>query len=282
MYFQEHEQDKDDSFEDKIDGDLNNLLNQIKEGNQLEGPFSPPASNKKDSSNGDSFDISKCSRHWQYLYHFPLPQDDTSAHDSNQRHVLLYGVGVGKGRDDMTKQVKKLTKDVVKLFSKKFSIDVSDGGKVKMHSKSDFIFESVAQKFQNLPYFYQHCVSHTCGQTALDMLTAFTNCNANYLPVPEYISFLFDLSGLALNIQSILDWTLQILKELPGVENQLVERSSSLTRSYTTSLGLYIVGVLRRYHTIFILNPSDVNFAFDQVQFLTFLAAPNFSLKSLF
>ena len=180
-----------------------------------------------------------------------------------QRHVLLYGVG--KGRDDTTRQVKKLSKDVVKLFSKKFSIDVSDGGKVKKHSKSDFIFESVAQKFQNLPYFYQHSVSHTCGQTALDMLTSFTNCNANYLPVPEYISFLFDLSGLALNIQSILDWSIQILKELPAVETQLAERSSCLTRTYTTSLGLYIVGVLRRYHTIFILNPSDVNFAFDQV-----------------
>ena len=63
-----------------------------------------------------------------------------------QRQVLLYGVG--KGRDDTTKQVRKLTKDVVKLFTKKFSIDVSDGGKVKKHSKSDFIFETVAQKFQ--------------------------------------------------------------------------------------------------------------------------------------
>jgi hypothetical protein len=53
-------------------------------------------------------------------------------------------------------------------------------------------------------------VSHTCGQTAIDMLTSFTNCNANYLPVPEYVSFLFDLSGLALNIQAILDWSLQV------------------------------------------------------------------------
>ena len=90
---QESEPDKDDSFEDKIDGDLNNLLNQIKEGNQLEGPFSPPASGNKDKSskdggNGDGFDIAKCSRHWQYLYHFPLPQDDSSAHDCNQVSML--------------------------------------------------------------------------------------------------------------------------------------------------------------------------------------------------
>jgi hypothetical protein len=93
-FFQESEHDKDDSFEEsKIDGDLNNLLNQIKEGNQLEGPFSPPTSTSKEKgasagSGNDTFDISRCSRHWQYLYHFPLPQDDSSVHDCNQVRSL--------------------------------------------------------------------------------------------------------------------------------------------------------------------------------------------------
>lgn len=40
----------------------------------------------------------------------------------------------------------------------------------------------------------------------------------------------------------------QILKELPEVEAQLQAKGSSLIRSYTTSLSLYVVGVLRRYH----------------------------------
>ena len=80
--------DKDDSFEEsKIDGDLNNLLNQIKEGNQLEGPFSPPTSTTSKDKNSGDFDILKCCRHWQYLYHFPLPQDDSSVHDCNQVHT---------------------------------------------------------------------------------------------------------------------------------------------------------------------------------------------------
>ena len=84
------EHDKDDSFEEsKIDGDLNNLLNQIKEGNQLEGPFSPPVNKEKGSSDA-AFDIAKCSRHWQYLYHFPLPQDDSSVHDCNQVKQYLF------------------------------------------------------------------------------------------------------------------------------------------------------------------------------------------------
>lgn len=40
----------------------------------------------------------------------------------------------------------------------------------------------------------------------------------------------------------------QILKELPEVESQLMAKTSILVKSYTTSLSLYVVGVLRRYH----------------------------------
>ena len=103
----------------------------------------------------------------------------------------------------------------MKLF---LSIDVSDGGKVKKHNKGDVIFEHVVQRFQNLSYYDQHCVSQQCGQTMIEMLSAFANSNANYLPLAEYVSFLFDLTGLALNIQGILEWCLQILKELPGMD----------------------------------------------------------------
>ena len=105
-----------------------------------------------------------------------------------------------------------------------FFADVSDGGKVKKHNKGDVIFEQVIQRFQTLSYYDQHHVSFQCGQTMIEMLSAFSNSSANYLPCHEYVSFLFDLTGLSLNIQGILDWCLQILKELPGVESQLMER----------------------------------------------------------
>ena len=36
-------------------------------------------------------------------------------------------------------------------------------------------------------------------------------------------------------------------------------------RTYTTTLALYCVGVLRKYHKVFILNVSDVITAFDQL-----------------
>ena len=297
-------QDGDGSFDDsKINDDLTNLLNQIKEENQLgdnhdgHGPFSPPVGHtstintsnssenkdKKDSkcetaknakqgayANSSSHDcmntllgvdIIKCSRHWQYVYHLPLPQEDSVAanHDMNQRHVLLYGVG--KGKDEISKYVKKLLREIIKLFSKsKYAMDVSDGGKVKKHSKSEFNFIHILSQMKALSFHDQLSVNHTCGQAVLEMLNAFAHglgSNTNYLPVPEYISFLFDLAGMSLNIQGILDWCLQILKELPAIELQLMERSSGLTRTYTTTLALYCVGVLRKYHKILILCPPQ-------------------------
>ena len=97
------------------------------------------------------------------------------------------------------KYVRKLLREVIKLFSKsKYAIDVSDGGKVKKHSKSEFNFTHILSQMKALAYYDQLYVSHTCGQAVLEMLTAFANgvgSNGNYLPVGEYVSFLFDLAG---------------------------------------------------------------------------------------
>ncbi|XP_040577805.1 mediator of RNA polymerase II transcription subunit 12-like protein isoform X2 [Lepeophtheirus salmonis] len=241
---------KEDGEERKINEDITSIVNEIKVGNQL-----------GEASINKELDASLYSRHWQYTYHFPLPQDDSYIHDCNQRHVLLYGAG--KVKDDAARNCKKLSKELLKLFSKKLSIDVSDGGKAKKQAKSEFLFESVTQKFQSLSYYDQHSISHQCGQTIVETLSVFCNLNGSYLPISDYVLFLFDLAGLSLNIQGLLDWCLLILKELPGVENQLIERSSYLIRIYSTTLALYIVSVLRRYHSIFILNPSDVTTVFD-------------------
>lgn len=183
---------------------------------------------------------------WLKFYIFVLQDENSSQHDCNQRHVLLYGVG--RVRDDARHVVKKMTKEVCKLFGKKFSIDVAEGGKVKKHSRSEFNFESITQKFQNLSYFDQHVVTWQCATQVVEMLNTFALSGFSYLPVQEHVAFLFDLMELALNIYGLIDVCIQILKELPEVEAQLATRNSTLVRSYTTSLSLYVIGVLRRYH----------------------------------
>ncbi|XP_034195865.1 mediator complex subunit kohtalo [Osmia lignaria lignaria] len=256
--------DYDDS---KIDDDLDKLLQHIKEDqqNSMDAPDSP----KEDALAGhgtqeglDSKMPSSHSRHLLYTTHFPLPQDETcSQHDCNQRHVLLYGVG--RVRDEARHIVKKMTKEVCKLFGKKFSIDVAEGGKVKKHSRSEFNFEAITLKFQNLSYFDQHVVTWQCATQVIEMLNTFALAGSSYLPVQEHVAFLFDLMELALNIYGLIDVCIQILKELPEVEAQLTVRNSQLVRSYTTSLSLYVVGVLRRYHCCLLLSPEQTTAVFD-------------------
>ena len=170
------------------------------------------------------------------------------------------------GKDDASKAVKKLSKEILKLFSKRFSVDVAEGGKIKKHHKSEFIFSDVVSKFQELSYFDQHLVTGQCGQAVIEMVQSFTNCSSSiHLPVTDHVSFLFDLAGQALNIQSLLDWCISLLRELPLVEQQLIERGSVLTRVYTTSLALHIVGVLKKYHGVLILSESDVRVVWDSL-----------------
>ena len=74
--------------------------------------------------------LSKLSCKINVLFCSVLQDEPSSLHDCNQRHVLLYGVG--RIRDEARHTIKKMTKEICKLFSKKFSIDVAEG---KVHWK---------------------------------------------------------------------------------------------------------------------------------------------------
>uniref|UniRef100_A0A0A9YNL5 Mediator of RNA polymerase II transcription subunit 12 n=1 Tax=Lygus hesperus TaxID=30085 RepID=A0A0A9YNL5_LYGHE len=246
-----------------IDDDLVSLLQTIKEehGNSMDAPDSPKDVGIRDHDHSIDHIRGKPSRHLLYTTHFPLPQDESCSHECNQRHVLLYGVG--RIRDEARHAVRKVAKDVCKLFSKKFSIDVAEGGKVKKHSRSEFNFEATTARVQNLSFFDQHVVTSTCSTTVYEMISAFGAGTTNYLPVQEHVAFLFDLMELSLNIHGLIDICIQILKEIPEVEAQLQAKGSHLVRSYTTGLVLYIVGVLRRYHCCLLLSGEQTVAVFE-------------------
>lgn len=123
------------------------------------------------SSTTHNTEVSKQSRHRLYVTHLPLPQDENYQHEINQRHILLYGCG--RARDEARHMVKKVSKELGKMFSKKFCFDVSDGSRVKKQSKNEINFEQLQTRFAALPYFDQHAVTSSAGQSALEMLASF-------------------------------------------------------------------------------------------------------------
>ncbi|EGV96700.1 Mediator of RNA polymerase II transcription subunit 12-like protein, partial [Cricetulus griseus] len=196
---------------------------------------------------------------------FAVFQDESSNHECNQRTILLYGVG--KERDEARHQLKKITKDILKILNKKSTTEsgVGDEGQKARKSKQE-VFptpETVFTKLQLLSYFDQHQVTSQISNNVLEQITSFASGTSYHLPLAHHIQLIFDLMEPALNINGLIDFAIQLLNELSVVEAELLLKSSSLAGSYTTGLCVCIVAVLRRYHSCLILNPDQTAQVFE-------------------
>uniref|UniRef100_A0A8D1BBG4 Mediator complex subunit 12L n=1 Tax=Sus scrofa TaxID=9823 RepID=A0A8D1BBG4_PIG len=204
-------------------------------------------------------------RHLQYATHFPIPLDESSSHECNQRTILLYGVG--KERDEARHQLKKITKDILKILNKKSTTEpgVGDEGQKARKNKQEAFptLETVFTKLQLLSYFDQHQVTSQISNNVLEQITSFASGTSYHLPLAHHIQLIFDLMEPALNINGLIDFAIQLLNELSVVEAELLLKSSSLAGSYTTGLCVCIVAVLRRYHSCLILNPEQTAQVFE-------------------
>ena len=157
----------------------------------------------------------RLSKHLMYVIHFPIPQDEFSQHECNQRMITLYGVG--KARDEARHGVRKLIKEITKMFGKKNSLDISsgDGGNSKNKKKKDkddsqAMYDSCFQKMRKLSYYDQHAVLSTCCQSIIEMLNSFSSGSSTYLPQVEHLSFVFDLLEYACNINGLIEFVIQV------------------------------------------------------------------------
>uniref|UniRef100_A0A670IRE9 Mediator complex subunit 12L n=1 Tax=Podarcis muralis TaxID=64176 RepID=A0A670IRE9_PODMU len=201
-------------------------------------------------------------RHLQYATHFPIPLDESSSHECNQRMILLYGVG--KEREEARHQLKKITKDILKILNKKSTTETSEGQKVRKNKQETFpTLETVFTKLQQLSYFDQHQVTCQISNNVLEQITSFASGTSYHLPLAHHIQLIFDLMEPALNINGLIDFAVQLLNELSVVEAELLLKSSSLAGSYTTGLCVCIVAVLRHYHACLILNPDQTAQVFE-------------------
>uniref|UniRef100_A0AC11EAL9 Mediator complex subunit 12L n=1 Tax=Ovis aries TaxID=9940 RepID=A0AC11EAL9_SHEEP len=204
-------------------------------------------------------------RHLQYATHFPIPLDESSSHECNQRTILLYGVG--KERDEARHQLKKITKDILKILNKKSNTETGvgdEGQKARKNKQEAFpTLETVFTKLQLLSYFDQHQVTSQISNNVLEQITSFASGTSYHLPLAHHIQLIFDLMEPALNINGLIDFAIQLLNELSVVEAELLLKSSSLAGSYTTGLCVCIVAVLRRYHSCLILNPDQTAQVFE-------------------
>ncbi|XP_075058071.1 mediator of RNA polymerase II transcription subunit 12-like protein isoform X2 [Mixophyes fleayi] len=194
-------------------------------------------------------------RHLQYATHFPIPLEASSSHECNQRMILLYGVG--RERAEARHQLRKLTKDLLKILNTNGTVG-DDGQRTRRSKQEPFPnLENTFSRLQHLSYYDQHHVTSQISSNVLEQITSFASGTSYHLPLAPHVQLIFDLMEPALNINGLIDFAVQLLNELSIVEAELLLKSSSLAGSYTTRLCLYIVAVLRRYHACLILNSEQ-------------------------
>uniref|UniRef100_A0A8C3JEJ7 Mediator complex subunit 12L n=1 Tax=Calidris pygmaea TaxID=425635 RepID=A0A8C3JEJ7_9CHAR len=218
---------------------------------------------------GSEFPVGDDRKKKRGLTHIWSFQDESSSHECNQRMILLYGVG--KERDEARHQLKKITKDILKILNKKSTTEmggkcfIGDEGQKARKTKQEAFptLETVFTKLQQLSYFDQHQVTSQISSNVLEQITSFASGTSYHLPLAHHIQLIFDLMEPALNINGLIDFAIQLLNELSVVEAELLLKSSSLAGSYTTGLCVCIVAVLRRYHACLILNSEQTAQVFE-------------------
>uniref|UniRef100_A0A8C4MGC5 Mediator complex subunit 12 n=1 Tax=Equus asinus asinus TaxID=83772 RepID=A0A8C4MGC5_EQUAS len=221
----------------------------------------PPPKEKIEGTLGVLYDQP---RHVQYATHFPIPQEESCSHECNQRLVVLFGVG--KQRDDARHAIKKITKDILKVLNRKGTAETGgeDGQKRRRNRPEAFpTAEDIFAKFQHLSHYDQHQVTAQVSRNVLEQITSFALGMSYHLPLVQHVQFIFDLMEYSLSISGLIDFAIQLLNELSVVEAELLLKSSDLVGSYTTSLCLCIVAVLRHYHACLILNQDQMAQVFE-------------------
>uniref|UniRef100_A0A452VBG6 Mediator complex subunit 12 n=1 Tax=Ursus maritimus TaxID=29073 RepID=A0A452VBG6_URSMA len=244
----------------------------------VEKEVKPPPKEKIEGTLGVLYDQP---RHVQYATHFPIPQEESCSHECNQRLVVLFGVG--KQRDDARHAIKKITKDILKVLNRKGTAETDqlppivplnpgdltflggeDGQKRRRNRPEAFpTAEDIFAKFQHLSHYDQHQVTAQVSRNVLEQITSFALGMSYHLPLVQHVQFIFDLMEYSLSISGLIDFAIQLLNELSVVEAELLLKSSDLVGSYTTSLCLCIVAVLRHYHACLILNQDQMAQVFE-------------------
>lgn len=208
-------------------------------------------------------------------------QEESCSHECNQRLVVLFGVG--KQRDDARHAIKKITKDILKVLNRKGTAETDqlapilpldpgdltflggeDGQKRRRNRPEAFpTAEDIFAKFQHLSHYDQHQVTAQVSRNVLEQITSFALGMSYHLPLVQHVQFIFDLMEYSLSISGLIDFAIQLLNELSVVEAELLLKSSDLVGSYTTSLCLCIVAVLRHYHACLILNQDQMTQVFE-------------------
>ncbi|VDN98078.1 unnamed protein product [Rodentolepis nana] len=232
-------------------------------------------------------------RHLQYLINFPLPQDDSYAHEQNQRAQLLYGSSA-RAHSRARELPRKISRDIVKLFTKSaHRLDVvhgelgkrkkkdrdpgstpnggtvggggQRGGASKESRSLDELLDGISSRFRSLNYYDMECVISKSIPAYLRSLngsstTSYIDTESSpstrehiYFPALKSVFLFFELVENSLNIICLLETAVDTIDSLL-VSSQSI--SYPCMASYLSQVWIRVIGILRAHQAVLMTMPN--------------------------
>ena len=172
-------------------------------------------------------------RHFSYALNFPIPEEMCSEYFTNQRLVVLYGVG--RQRDEAMEKLQLVTDEVCQHLA---DIDEQTPGSVVYQTSHD----DAVKSFMSATHFHRSRVIHTCREKILGgggsgKVTRYKNVSSAKL---EFVIELMELYG---DVNAMLELVEELLigeslYESSNDDDDDVERGSGDARKGSDEAGV--------------------------------------------
>lgn len=203
------------------------------------------------------------------VLHLPIPHNNQFQHERNQRFVVLYGFGSKK--QEILESLRTSTKNLIQLFSRKSSIDLTGELDQKTRSRNKYYntittnnfaastyreqeqLNELSTEFAKLTNHDQHAIAYRVNTFIVNVYKNLEQ--KNYLPRLQHLQFIFDLMETHVNVFNLLTFAIRLLHVGPLIEQYLRNKflpttansSSRYFFEYVSYFYLHLIGVFRMH-----------------------------------
>ncbi|EJD75155.1 hypothetical protein LOAG_17646 [Loa loa] len=199
--------------------------------------------------------------HERLLIHLPIPQSAEYRSECNQRSLLLYGIG--NERDAVKLELRRLARELAKLWQKRIVVEFSFNKPLEIRFKKratrEQLQESMA-KFRSCTYYDQLVLCGWCCESFIQMVQDFVDGHSCVLPTAEGLDIILEMCEVAQNIAGIMELAEELLPLLVLIERVLLERRVDCVPSnISAQLGYVLTAYISHNYYYFLYSQNAPN-----------------------
>ncbi|KAK6764893.1 hypothetical protein RB195_025000 [Necator americanus] len=204
------------------------------------------------------------------LIQMPLRQTEEHRSEANQRALVLYGMD--HARENHKSEMKKIAKEICKIWQKKIYVQFTEGNEApfwKQSINSQRILEILA-RFRSQTYYDQMMICGWCAESFSDMIRDFVLGHSLQMPTSEGLDIICGMFESAQYIYGIFELCEAVTPLLPCAEKVIRSLAADvIPGSLSGQLGYVFVAYICTHWHYFLhsdLAPTITNQLYELIE----------------